>query len=199
MASRDCVIEEITVSSGVACVKAGDTVRRGELLISGVIPSESGGGFVRAEGVVLGSCSDEVSVTVQRAEQIRAYKEEKLSSIKVKFLNFSINIFKRYGKNDKECVIIEDIKECTVMGRYRIPLGIYKTYVAEVIENEVTYTDGELISIASSRLAKKRIMELSDSEILRLRTQGVFTDSGYKMTTFASVLTEVGEERRFSE
>ena len=199
VASRDCVIEEITVISGVACVKAGDTVRRGELLISGVIPSESGGGFVRAEGVIVGSYSEEISVEVQRNERVKSYGEEELSSVNINILKLSINIFKKYGKNDKEYVIINDVKECTVLGRYRIPLGIYKTYVAEVSESEASYTDGELMEIASSRLAKKRIAALSNSELLRLRSQGAFTASGYKMTTLASVLAEVGEERSFSE
>ena len=50
VAAFDCVIEEITVVRGFAVVSVGDTVRAGDLLISGILPEEAGGGFCRAEG-----------------------------------------------------------------------------------------------------------------------------------------------------
>ena len=45
----------------------------------------------------------------------------------------------------------------------------------------------------------KRAAQLSDSDVLSLRTSGEFTDAGYKMTTLATVLKDIGEERYFSE
>ena len=41
VAACDAVIEEVTVEKGIAVVKAGDTVKKGDLLISGIIPSKS--------------------------------------------------------------------------------------------------------------------------------------------------------------
>ena len=198
VASRDCVIEEITVKQGIAHVKAGDTVKAGQLLISGVIPAELGGGFVRAEGEILGSFSEEISVEVPRRESFKSYGEEKLLSVRVKIFKFSINIFKNYRKSNNDCVIIEDVKECTVLGKYRLPFGIYKTYSADVAVNERTYSDKELLTVASSRLAKLRIMKLSDSELIKIRTYGEFTDGGYRMASTVSQLKDVGEERFIS-
>ncbi len=42
VASKDCLIESMIVKSGVPMVKIGDTVRQGDILISGLILSEKG-------------------------------------------------------------------------------------------------------------------------------------------------------------
>ena len=52
VADRDGVVEEITVQSGVANVKIGDVVKKGDVLISGVVENESGTAFCRAQGYV---------------------------------------------------------------------------------------------------------------------------------------------------
>ena len=92
VSAYDCVIEEITVTSGVAVVKAGDTVRRGDLLISGVIPAELGGGFVAAEGEVVGRMREEISVSVRRTEEKIVYERAQISEIRLKIFSFLINI-----------------------------------------------------------------------------------------------------------
>lgn len=199
VAAQDCIIEQITVKSGVAAVKAGDTVKAGDLLISGVLPSEAGGGFVAAEGSVLGRVSDEISVEVPKTESKTVFSEEKLRHACLKIFNFKINIFKRYGKTDNSCAIIEDVKEYALLGEYRIPISIERVYVAEKRQTEQNYTDSELSAMAASRLAALRAMVLGDSELVKIRTVGEYTDSGYKMTSYVTVLTEVGESRVIAE
>lgn len=192
VAARDCIIEEITVRAGTAAVKVGDTVKAGDLLISGVLP---GGGFVAADGSVRGRISDEISVEVPRNENKTVFGKEKLQSATLKIFNFEINIFKRYGKIGTGCAIIEDVKEYTLLGKYRIPITLHRNYVTEKREEACVYTDFELSAIASSRLTALRTMALGSSELIRMRTFGEYTDSGYKMTSFVTVLEDVGEVR----
>lgn len=197
VAACDCVIEELTVRSGVACVAAGDTVKRGDLLISGIIPGELGGGFVRADGDIYGRVSEEITVEVERNEEVASYGKEELIAEKLKIFKFRINIFKKYRKIDNTCVIIEDVKECTLFGKYRIPITLERTYAAKKTESIKSYTDSELTSVASARLAEMRFIRLSDAELLKMRTEGKYTDSGYKMTSQVTVLRNVGETKVF--
>ncbi len=197
IASYDCVIEEITVKSGIAVVRAGDTVKKGQLLISGIIPSELGGGFVRAEGEVLGRVSEDISVEVSRDEDVIFYENEVLSEAYINFFNFSVNIFKRYGKSDIDCAIIEDVKVCVLFGN-RLPIKIVRIYNQPVSTKHITRTDKELTSVAAYRLSKVRHLKLCDAQLLRMSTYGEFTDDGYKMSSSVTVLRDVGEERYFN-
>lgn len=198
VASRDCIIEEITVKSGVAVVKAGDTVKAGDLLISGILPEEAGGGFVAADGIILGRVHSEISVEVPRKESNTEFGEEKLKSATLKIFNFNINIFKRYGKTDNSCAIIDDRKEYTLLARCRLPISLERIYTVEKRSVEKTYTDAELARVAASRLTSLRAMVLRDAELMRIKTFGEYTEDGYRMTSLVSVLTEVGEKREIS-
>ena len=199
VASRDCIIEEITVKSGIACVKAGDTVKQGQLLISGVTPSELGGGFVRAEGEIFGVLSESVEVIVPKEEAKKTYSKNEIAEISVNIFRFSIFFLKKYGNMPNDCVIIEDKEKCLLFGKYGIPFEIRRVYVQKAEEITVAYTEKEMISIASSRLNALMKYSFRASEVLKMKTVGGFTSEGYKLTTYATLSKDVGEERFFSE
>jgi hypothetical protein len=179
-------------------VKSGDVVKAGQLLISGIIPAELGGGFVRAEGAVVGRVKDEFSVTVAREEIERTYSQEKLLSLSLEIFGFSLNIFKSYSISDKECVIIEDTENLTVFGSVKLPVKIKKVYQREYCEKERAYNDSELVKIAMYRLNQLRIIGIADAELLKATTSGDFTDNGYNASVEVLILKKIGEERIIS-
>ena len=182
VASADCVIEQITVKRGVAMVKEGDTVRQGDLLISGVLPESAGGGFCYAEGYVVGRISDTVSVTVERDYEKKSEKDKKISSLSLKIFNFSVNIFKRYGNSYSECDIIKEIKTFSLLGKAPLPIEISIEYAVEYTTEALKYSDSELVSVASSRLVILTDAALSRADLIKIRTSGHFTDTGYVMS-----------------
>ncbi len=199
LAVRDCVIEEISVKSGVAMVSVGDAVKQGQLLISGIVETEFGTNFVRAEGEVIGRTPEKISVEVPWVDESVSYGEEVISSVNLEIFNFSINIFKNYSNLDGRCVIIKDTEECFVFERYRLPVKIVKTYNKSVKSTTVRYTESEITSIAASRLAGVRLIRLADAQLLKIKTYGEFTDNGYRMTSDVTVLRNVGEEHLLSQ
>ena len=198
VATADCVIEEITVKRGIACVKKGDTVRCGQLLISGVIPDALGGGFVNAEGEIFGIISEKIELTVPSSESKIEYSEGELSEISIKIFKFSLKFFKKYRKNGESCVIIEDKKVGTLFGKYRIPFEIRKTYVERKSVKIETYTEKQIVNIAADRQNEFIRRHLYDCDVLKMQTAGSFTDIGYTLTTHVTVLRSIGEEREFS-
>ena len=197
VAAEDCVIEEITVKSGFAAVEVGDTVRRGDLLISGVLPAEAGGGFVNAEGVVLGRVYDENTVFVSRSESVEEPESDLPYAKRVKIFNFSINIFKKYRNYADGCVIIENAKQLYLFGKYRLPISIVTERAVKYRITEITYSDDEILRLADEKLTEARADRLRDCEIVALRTEGKFTEDGYELTDKASIIRAVGEEKYF--
>ncbi len=198
VASTDCVIEEITLVSGYAVVKPGDTVKKGDLLISGIVPSESGVDFCRAQGKVIGRLSESINTSVDREHKILLQRPNKLYSLEIKIFNFSINIFKLYGNLTNECDIIETEKAFSLFGEYKLPFSITAQHIPVYETETESYTDDEIVLIASSRLNALIASRLVSCDLIGIRTYGGFTDSGYEMSSDIVFLAEVGKQVEFS-
>jgi similar to stage IV sporulation protein len=197
VATEDCVIEEITVRCGIAAVAPGDTVKKGDLLISGVIPAELGGGFVSAQGRVVGRVHKSVSVAVGRSEEKLEISSSETVGITLKILGFSLNIFKKGGNSLSGYDIIEDKKIFSVLGGAKLPLEIITERAVFYSPKEVRYSDSQLVNIASMRLTAVRAAFLRGSDMLGIRTGGHFTESGYEMTSEIYVLSDVCRKEIF--
>lgn len=193
VAAADCVIEEITVKRGIAVVKAGDTVRKGDLLVIGALPPESGGGFCNAEATVIGRINDHISVDVARNYEKKTDLNKKLYSCTVNFFKISLNIFKRYGNLTNECVIIENEIKYSLFDRCALPLSVSTSYIMEYASDEVFYTDEELVKIACDRLMALTASRLEGADLLKIKTAGDFTDEGYSISSDIVFLCEVSE------
>ena len=194
LADRDGVVEEITVKSGAAVVKIGDVVRKGDILISGVVETERGVTLCRAEGTVRARSAIDVSAESIKNVNEQVYKERFLADVRVILFNFSINIFKNYGNYGDTCDIIEEIKESALLGRYSTPFALRKIYVREYDTVTHSLTEDEMIAEAKKELDEIIYSTFKDSDVLKLRTTGEFSDGLYRMTTRVVYVTDIGEE-----
>lgn len=198
VAEHDCIIDEITVKSGTATVKPGDVVKKGDLLISGIFPSESGGGFCYAEGKVVGKMSETITVEVAREYEKRTRVGESICDVRINFFDFSLNIFKLYGNSGNSCDIIEDIKVFSLFGERRLPLSVSTKYIVEYDVTCESYTDEQIVSIARERLNSMMLARLAECDLIKIKTDGEYTDNGYSMSSHIVFLTEVGCEVEFA-
>ena len=197
VAKTDCVIEEITVIRGVAEVKVGDTVKKGDVLISGVLSPESGGGFTAAEGNVIGVVSDTVSMEVSRNFTNTAVVGKKIDCISVKIFNFSANILKIYRNLGTKCDIIKDTDSFSLFGRAKLPLQLTTEYRIVTSEEQMQYTDEQLVRVALDGLRMKLASELAEADLISMRTVGDFTEDGYAMSSQVVYSTVVSEKLAF--
>jgi sporulation protein YqfD len=197
VASTDCVIEEITVYHGMAMVKPGDVVKKGDILIVGVLPEGAGGGFCAADGMVVGRINDKISVEVDRKYEKTALKENKIYSISLNFFKKSLNIFKLYGNLTNKCDIIDTEKTYLLFGKCRLPFSVSISYLPSYSSIEAEYTDEELPSVASSRLDGLIAARLCLSDLLRIRTYGEFTEKGYRMWSEMVYLSDISKQVEF--
>lgn len=192
VATQDAVIDEILVHAGVATVKKGDTVRAGDLLISGVLPSEAGGGLCLADGQVMGLVEDTVSVLVPEQLPLLQTKERHLSGLYVNFFGFSLNILKNDGNPSDTCAIIEETTHVRLFGRYRLPITLTRSYTTEEQTVERTLSADEMAALAAEHLSEAVRARVADGDLVRIRTEGAFTESGYVMTAYLVYRAPIG-------
>ena len=198
IATEDCVIEEIRVVRGVAEVKVGDVVKKGDLLISGLLPDSANGELCYAEGSVVGRVGDSIEVVTERKYSKSVPKKKMLNKISVKILNFSINIFKNSRNLTGEYDIIKDIDGFSIFGGKRLPFEIATEYSVVRELTEHSYSDKELVEITSLRLTEALSSLLSSSDLLRIKTTGAFTDTGYSMRADLVYLKEISTVLEFN-
>ena len=194
VASEDGVIEEITVHSGTALVAAGDVVRKGDVLISGVVETERGNYLTTASGTVIAHTAGSIEVSAGRRETERESKPDGTESLSISIFGLKINIFKNYGNYGSDCAIIEnEVDYLFVLGR-RLPVAIVRErrYVSE--EREVTYDPSELPMLASDRLESSLRDTLGKADLIKLKTVGKYTEEGYVLLADYVISKEIGEE-----
>lgn len=194
VAEYDCVIDEVTVKSGTAMVKPGDSVKKGDLLILG---ATANGDFCRAEGQIVGRVSDTLSVNVERKYEKRLITSKKIHEININIFKISTNIFKKYGNLTTECDIIDDVKEYSLPNGASLPFSITLRYLPSYTYDSGEYSDEDLVSLAKDRLSLDTALMLTESDLVKISTDGEFTEDGYRMWSDIVYLTDVGQENIF--
>ena len=189
----DCVIEDITVKKGKAMVKVGDAVKKGDLLIAGILPDEAGGKLCKAEGTVIGRVSDDICVEVNRNYIELSEKKEKIVGIRLKIFKFCANIFKNHRNLSDECDIIEEINVFSLFGKCLLPIELQIDYAITGTLLEKEYSDQELLNVVASRLRSETASYLRECDLISIRTHGDYTDTGYSMINSVVFTADVGE------
>ena len=181
VATEDCIIEDISVTSGTAVVKIGDVVKAGDILILGALPESGGNKLCNAEGVVIGRAQGTRSVEVARNVEEKSISDTAFSGLKIKFFNFPVNIFKTYRNFSSTCDIIEEKSVISFFGICNLPIEVTKIYTVSYLESTYAAEDDQLITLATQRMNALLNKELADVDLCSIRTFGEFTEQGYKM------------------
>ncbi len=136
IASRSAKIERTEVTAGQPLVKAGDTVKEGQLLVSGIIDSNEVGYFlVHSTGRIY--ASSEYTLSVECPYETTVYKRTGsfIQKKRLRLFNFYINLYFgggiEYAFYDK-IIRIEEAK----IGEYVLPVELETTTYYEKLEHK---------------------------------------------------------------
>lgn len=194
VANRDGFITRLEVHAGNALVKEGDTVKKGQVLVSGTIQSQNadnGTRDVHALGRVMAKTWYESSLPVSSGYTQRFKTGE---THKVSYLRFLDSRVKLPSKPLSFSMYDTEVEDKIITGPFglKLPIGLTVEISSEIIEKQVALTADEAITVATEMARqdlRKRIPK--DSTIIDEVVKEVEGENG---TIYVQVVIECEED-----
>lgn len=196
VAKRDGVIEKIVVLDGEAMVSAGDTVKKGQLLVSGIIEDKNTGTirYTHARAQILAHTwyNARATVPINRSE----YRETGKKAVH-KFLEFGVfKVFLRRDLLDFKLYEVER-KSIPFFGKNRfLPVNVEIEEYHEIIEVPILIDD--IKNNAKERALNDLHVKIpSDAKIIDKQVKyDMIEDEIIVAAVYAEVLEDIAQYRR---
>ena len=180
VASDDAQISEILVINGEKIINNGKVVKKGELLVSGVIDSQSMGvRYVDANAKILGYVNKKINITIPLKSLKKIYTGQEFIKKEYKIFNnisfFSIN----YGNLPMNYDTITKEETVDFFGISNIPCQVVLTKHLEYYEKEQIYTLDEAEDIALVELRNQLDFYLKDAELINKTINTSYDSENY--------------------
>ncbi len=173
IAERDGVVTGYEITAGDLITAVGHTVRKGELLVSGLYDSERFGyRAVEAKGRVFAKTEFKFEVEIPYEYTVREPKRNEIYEISVIFFGFRQKFFKKGGFSGSEYdKIYSDIYIYNSKGK-TLPVGLGFTKVPIYTETLLRRTSAEAADLAYFEMNRKMLSALPEAEILSRSFEG---------------------------
>lgn len=141
-AAADGVITKIDVTSGNCVVKAGDTVARGQLLVSGVIERADSTRFVHSSGSITAVTEREITVSADFKRNVGAKTGKVKKRSVLTFFGIKIPLY--LGRVNGSFETHNDVKQASFLGE-KLPIRLDTKYFEMTDEKQVVLTEDELL------------------------------------------------------
>ncbi|MBQ8496715.1 MAG: sporulation protein YqfD [Clostridia bacterium] len=195
IATADGQIEALQVTGGVSVVKPGDIVRKGELLVSGVIDSQAlGYRLVRARGEVFARVTLSYQTQIPYETEEKVYTGEFFSQKSIKIFSKTIKLFGKDSISPSTCDKIEMERRIYLFGFIKLPIFIMETKYAEYELVLKTLTQTEALRMAYDDIRAQSENILDDAEILGRHTRITEDENTLCMTQQIECIINIAEE-----
>ncbi len=172
VAAEDGQVLEVRLVGGRTAVSRGDIVRKGELLISGILTiREDGLRYEYGAGEVLAQVNRviDVSSPLVREKSVLTGRETERKS--VRFFAKNVKLFRNYGIDyaTYDTIILE--KQLTLPGGLTLPVRITTETVRETAVETVTVSEEEAFADAALLYRAELDALLAECEILEIETE----------------------------
>jgi len=166
VAGKDAVISSILAEKGLPLFKVNDRVKKGDILISGIMGNEEHNQLVTAKGVVKGIVWYEAVATVPLKQEWREYTGNFLERYYLAIGNRMVK-YKGYGKIPySNYQLSSSLKRLSVY-QHDLPVGLVVERVLEYEEKSRIISEADAYQIALEQTKKDLFSTIgSDGEIL---------------------------------
>ncbi len=198
VAKEDGVIEALLVTRGTAVVKKGQSVKKGDLLVSGLLKGETDETFICAEAVVMGRREEEFSVFVPYEQTRSVQKETLLERYMINFFGKTINISINSGKIPESYgTIIKENSVCFSDGR-RLPVSLTRVLRVNTVEERCVLSHEEALRLAYALLKNKLSSLLEEGSLLSKSVTATATEQGVYLHGRVSYTCNIAQVLPFS-
>ncbi len=205
VAKLDGIIVRTETVSGEICVKAGDPVSEGQLLISGVVEIGQGidtGRFMltRSKGSVYAMTKRVFSVQVPLSGVKTVVTDKILAKKTLIFFGKSIKLKENSSIFGKECDIIKENRRVVLFEgvgdpwQIPLPVTVVSEYAVITEEMEYSHTEEEALSIAEKEMSLLYSSEVADAELMSKNVETVIEDGILTLTWEVECIEDIGCE-----
>ena len=168
IADKDGIIEKISVRKGMKKVEVGDSVCRGDILVSGIMESEY------SESVMVTSDADIKIKTWYTDKLAIPYEKTTLTlsgnnerKYKIAIGKYAINLTNN-STNYEKYDTINTVKKLNLFGIWELPIELQTTEYQELVANNIKYTKEQAENIAKNEVYKSVTKTIpKESEIIK--------------------------------
>lgn len=186
-ANADGIIKKINVTSGNCLVKVGDTVKKGDILVSGVIEASDGTRFVKSAGSIIATVTESIE---EEGEYKKIYRYETGKCKEKAVLQiFTLKIPLFLGSETQKYNSDLRVSSAKLFGQ-NIPIRLYKKQFRFVKEEKITLSREELIEQLDNKI-DKRLEAMAETEYEILSRTVIDTEKGLKISVLVKKEMEI--------
>lgn len=204
IAACDGKIVRVETASGKTEVKAGETVKKGQLLVNGVLEIGKDGerGYlpVRSRARVYAETEVRLEAVIPLGMTEKTFAGRKNISKSINFFGKTIKLKENSGILPEGCVIIEDKRRLVLFeggrltGGIALPVSIVTGYYEEYRTQEVMLSEEEALERAEREMAGSFSSAFPDAEILSAASEHYVKDGEMHLVRTAVCVMNIAEE-----
>ena len=198
VAKYDGYISSVLVKEGERVVSIGDVVKKGDILISGVIDSQSQGvRYEHAQGEVKAYVNKEINIKLPFKTVVKKYTGKVKKKKSHKIYNFPLNFLNKYSNSDAFYDTIEKKEKLSVFGITDLPIEITTTTYYEYFLEEVSYTKAEITDLAFIELRRQIDIQLKNAELVSKKVSMRYDSECFYLDCELYCLEDIACEKEF--
>ncbi|OON97660.1 MAG: sporulation protein YqfD [Candidatus Epulonipiscioides saccharophilum] len=148
LATRDGIITYIATSSGIPLVKQGDTVKKGDILVSGALPLNSDVvkdmHYVNSNAAILAKTVYSLEASLPLNKEQKVYLEDYKTTYSIKFFNTQID-FGTKPKSAENVDTLISINQLKLTSMFPLPFYWIRTDKVPYSKTIITRTEEQII------------------------------------------------------
>ena len=192
IAKEDGQIAEVQIRAGKAAVVINDVVRKGDLLISGVIAiGEEGLRYEYAEGSVLARVNRQITVEIPKNGLQKVYTGEEFARKSIIFFGKEIKLFGNSSIDNPTYDTILSEKNFSLPGGVALPVLIREEKDRVYVMEPHPLSDGEAYVEAMMKYREELDDLLKDAEIVSAELSHYDDENVYRITAHLVCVTDI--------
>ena len=199
VAGEEAQIVLIHTDEGTTVAADGDIVKKGDLLISGIVPLRNEGvRFVYASGEISADVNRSISVRVDNTVKEKVYTGKKTDDKSVIFFKKKINLFSNGGIEYTSYDKIDKKERFNLFGMIPLPFWVEKTEYREYTEHETELTPEQAMVAAKKKLREMSDEVLDDAELISKKIIVLPEKDGITLRCDMVCRTDIGKTVEFT-
>lgn len=185
----DGIVKKIEVKQGVTAVSADDIVKKGDLLVSGIVELSNGTThLVRADGDIIAEVNETYYSIVPYEQKIKYIHGKDLTRRAINFFGLCLPLY--LGDLQGEYLRQGSFSRFSANGCY-LPFGVYEYTFSPICEKTVILTYEQALTVARENIEKR----LSAAEVVGKSEEIEQNGDGITLKCDAIVLKNITKEK----